>query len=284
MKNILLIATLLAATAFSGLAGAGEISGASQHRLLMLSGIHDMVAHFPGLLRLRMEQARQRDRIFHSHPGMSDEDYQELENTMVDAFKPADIIRAIGKQVSASVSEQDAEEMLAWYDSDLGKKISKAEDESSTPEAYRDMARSAKSLLADKERVAFAIKLDKLLHMTDMSMQFQVNAAVAMLVAFSTRMNEHRPANQKAFRKRISAGLEKERYKIRRGVILSTVYTYRKIDMDSLEKYGAFLKTPAALHFNEALMAGMDAGMTQAIDRMARSVETLFKQKHLQQA
>jgi Uncharacterized protein conserved in bacteria (DUF2059) len=283
MKRILLIATLLTAAAFSGLAGAGEISSASQDKLLMVSGIHDMVAQFPGLLRLRMEQARQRDKIFHTHPGMSDEDYQEMENTMVDAFKPADIMRAIGKQVSASVSEQDAEKMLAWYDSDLGKKISKAEDESSTPEAYRDMARSAKSLLADKQRVAFAIKLDNLLHMTDMSMHFQVNAAVAMLVAFSTRKNEHRPANQKAFRKRISAGLEKERYKIRRGVILSTVYTYRKIDKDSLEKYGAFLKTPAALRFNEALMAGMDTGLTQAIDRMARSLETLFKQKQLQQ-
>jgi hypothetical protein len=278
MKKILLMATFLMLTVCSGMAGASEVSSASLHRLLTLSGINDLVAEFPGMLRERMEQTRQRDRFIPSHPSMSDDEYRELEKTMVDAFKPSDILRVIGKQVAHSISEQDAEKMLAWYDSVLGRKISKAEQESSTPEASRGM-HSAVHLLHDKPRVLFAMKLDKLLHMTDMSMQFQINAEVAAFVAFSTKMNKRRPANLKALRNRIAAGMQKQRYKARREVILSTVYTYRKIDMDSLEKYRAFLQSPPALRFNKALMTGMDAGMTEATNRMAGSVESLFRQK-----
>ena len=286
MKKLLsigiLLTTLLAATAFSGTAGAAGISDASMAKLLQLSGIHDMVAQFPNLLRMRMAQARQRDRFAHSQPSMSDAEYRELENTMLDAFKPAGILQAIGQAVRQSVSEADARQMLAWYGSDLGRKIDRAEQDSSTPAAMRDMAATAHRLLADKPRVLYAVKLDKLLHMTDMSMRFQVNAAVAMFVAFSTKKNAHRPANLKAFRKRIAAGLERQRPRIRRSVIVSTVYTYRNIDMKALEQYRAFLNSPPALRLNRALMRGMDAGMDQAIDRMSRAVESLFKQRHLQ--
>jgi hypothetical protein len=287
MKKLLSIATLLAtlltATAFSGTAGAAGISHASLDKLLQLSGINDLVAEFPVLLRLRIAQARQRDRFAHSQPSMSDDEYRQLEHTMLAAFKPAGILKAIGKQVSQSVSEQDAGKMLAWYGSALGRKIGKAEEASVTPEAMQDMAASAHRLLADKPRVIYALELDKLLHMTDMSMRFQANAAVAMFVAFSTKKNTHRPANPTAFRKRIAASLQRQRPLIRRAVIISTVYTYRNIDMKDLEAYRTFLGLPSALRLNRALMAGMDAGMDQAIDRMSRAVESLFKQRHLQQ-
>ena len=288
MKKLLqiatLLATLLAATALAVPARAAEISDASLHRLLALSGIQDLVSQFPSMLRLRMEQARQRDRFVHGTASMSGDDYRELEDTMAEAFKPAGILKAIGDAVRKSVSEQDARTMLAWYDSALGKKISKAEDDSSNPSAYREMTRSVHALLANQKRVIFAMKLDNLLHMTDMSTRFQANAAVAVFVAFSTEKNAHRPANLKAFKHRIAAGLEKKRYRIRSGVILSTVYTYRKIDMASLGKYRAFLESPAALRFNHALMTGMDVGMNADIDHMARSVESLVKRQRLQKA
>jgi hypothetical protein len=281
MKKILFAITLTA-TVFSGLAGADEVSKASVDKLLVLSGIHGVVSQFPGMLRVSLEQARQRDRLIHGLPSMSDDDYQALEKAVLDAFSPVDILQAIGDEVRQSLSERDAQKMLAWYGSELGKKIGKAEAGDS--DASRDKGVSVKSLMADKERVAFAMKLDKLLHMTDMSMQFRANARLAMLVAFSTKKNEHRPANMKALKNRISAALQKKRYRIRQAVITSTVYTYRRIDMKDLAQYRAFLETPASLRFNQALMAGMDTGMGQAIDHMARSLESLMKKRHLQKA
>ncbi len=288
MKKNLLIATLwatlLVSTAFSAPAGASEISDASLNGLLEASGIRTVVSQFPDQLRMRMQAARQQDRLIHGLPSMSDDDYRALVDTMVDAFRPAFILKAIGNEVRQSVSEQDAGTMLAWYDSPLGKKISRAEDDSETPQATRDMAKSAQKLMADKQRVAFALKLDQLLHMTDMSIQVQANTRVAMLVAFSTKKNEHQPANLKALRNRITAGLQKKRYKIRQSVVLSVLYAYRQIDMKALEQYRAFLGTPAALSFNQALMAGMDAGMSRAIDHLARSLENLMRHRHLQKA
>ncbi|HXH64551.1 MAG TPA: hypothetical protein VNH42_03460 [Mariprofundaceae bacterium] len=284
MKKILLIATLLVSTAFSGPAGAAEVSKASLDRLLELSGIHEQVSQFPRLLRAGMEQARRRDMAIHGHSAMSEAEYEKLENTMVAAFAPADILRAIGKKVQHAISEQDAARMLVWYGSDLGRRIDKAEEDGSTPEAYRDMGKSAPSLLADEQRVQFARRLDRELHLTDMTMQLQVNAAVAMFMAFSTKKNQHEVANQKAFRNRISASMQRSRPKLEQAITISTLYTYRNIDMDSLEQYLGFLATPPVSRFNKALMAGMEAGMDQAIDRMARSLENLMKQRQLQKA
>lgn len=273
MKKNVLIVALLVATVLSAPAGASEISSASLNRLLVLSGIQDLVSQFPGMLRMKMEQARRMDRFDHGQSTMSDDDYRALEETMVTAFKPAVILKAIGNAVKKSVSEQDAENMLAWCDTRLGKRLFKAEQDSNAPEAVQHMAASEKSLLAYKPRVIFAMKLDKLLHMTDMTTQFQVNARMAMVVAFSTRKHGHPPADLKALKQKIAKGMHKMRYRVRQSVIISTVYTYRDIDMKDLERYRAFLKSPAALRFNRALMSGMDSGMGQAINEMIRSVE-----------
>lgn len=283
MKKILMIAVLLAATAFSGLVEAGELSNASLDKLLILSGTNKQVSQFPRLLRMGMDQARQREKSIHENPAMSDGEYEVLVNTMTDAFKPMNILQAIGGEVKHSVSEQDAKKILAWYDSRLGKKVKNAEEVATTPASYREMVASAKTLLADKKRVQFAKKLDALLHITDTTMHIQVNAALAMFVAFSSEINPHQPVDTKAFRKRLSAHLRKGRPKIERLVILSTVYTYRKIDMNSLEKYLAFLNSPEARRFNKSLIAGMETGMNQSMERMARAVMSLFKKNNLQQ-
>lgn len=282
MKRIMLIAALLMATAFSGPVVASEISQASLDKLLMLSGMNKQVSQFPGLLRMGMEQARQRAKAGKNGSAMPDAEYADLENAMVDAFKPAEILQAIGDAVKRTTSEEDARKMLAWFDSALGRRINKAEEDGATPQAYREMAASARALLADQKRVQFAERLDNLLQLTDMTMQLQVNSAVATFVAFSTAMRPDQPVHKEEFRARISAALQRARPNIQQRVILSSVYTYRNIDPQSLEKYLAFLKTPRALQFNKSLMAGMEAGIDQSIDKMARSMVLLVKRKYPQ--
>lgn len=283
MKCNFIIAVLLAATICSGLSEAGELSKSSLDTLLTDSGTIKQVSEFPRLLSLSMDQARRRDEAIHNNPTMSDAEYVKLVTTMTEAFKPENILRTIGTELKQNVSEKDAKNILAWYNSDLGKRIKDAGEIMPATRAYQNMNSTASDLLADKKRVQFAKKVDALLHITDTTMQFHVNIALAMFVAFSSEINPNQPVDTKEFRKRLTAHMQKGRPGIERLVILSTVYAYRNIDMNSLEKYLAFLQSPGTLRFNKSMINGRKMGMNQAMEKMARAVVSLFKENKLQQ-
>ena len=215
MKKIAVVAALLLVAVFPGMSAASEITDTSLHKLLELSGTSKTVSQIPGLLQIGLERARQRDQARHKKPAMSDAEYEELGRIMTGAFKPAEILQAIARAVKRATSEEDAQKMLSWYESDLGKRISKAEEDASTPEAYQKMAVSARSLMADKERVQFAKKLDRVLHETDSMLQLQEDVAVAMVVGISTALKPDQPVNQKEFRAKISEALQKARPNLR---------------------------------------------------------------------
>ena len=50
---------------------------------------------------------------------------------------PTEILAEIRGELKKSISESQANEMLVWYESDLGKKITLAEEKSTSAEAYK---------------------------------------------------------------------------------------------------------------------------------------------------
>ena len=53
-----------------------------------------------------------------------------------------------------SCQKKDAEQLLKWYESDLGKKITSAEASSSSSDAYDKILASEAQLLANTDRLA----------------------------------------------------------------------------------------------------------------------------------
>lgn len=286
MKRMIMVAAFLMAAISAGVCSASEISDASLHKLLVLSGVDKQVRQFPPLLRMGMEQARQQlakqAAAAHKKPPLTDAYINDLENAATRAFEPDGILQAVTKQIRRSISEEDARKMLVWFNSGTGKRINKAEEDASTPAAYRQMASMAKTLLADKPRVQFARELDELLHLTDTTMRLQENTSAAMYVAFSTANHPDQPVHVEAFRQKLEAALKPMRPKLVQVTILSSVYTYRNIDMASLNKYLAFLKTKRSLRFNDSLTAGMEAGVGQSLGKLATAIVGMAKKKHPQ--
>ncbi len=278
MKKISLIASIALMVCAASLSWAEEISQGSLDKLITLSGVTKEVSHFPELLQLGLNQARQQAKQQNSP--MSDGDFAEIKSAMAKGFQAADIVRAISGEVKGSVSEADAKAILAWLESDLGRKITKAEDDASDPAVYQKMAKSVDKLMADKERMQFAERLVKVLNSTEKMLEVQENLGVAMVVAMSTASNPAQPVKAADIKAKIAPMLEQQRPTLEQSLLLSYVYTYRDIDMASLDKYVAFLEQPSSKRFHDSVMKGMSAGLEQAGTKVGTTLAASLAKKH----
>ncbi|NIO07562.1 MAG: hypothetical protein GTO40_05960 [Deltaproteobacteria bacterium] len=266
MKYLIRSASFLFLLVVFGHAWSEEIKPESFEKLMALSGLQKQVAEFPGMVRAGFEQARERG------TPMGKGDYEEVITSIDAAFRPSRILKSIGSQARRSLSESEARDLLIWYESDLGKRITRAEEMASTPAAYQEMIRDARSLLADHERVQIAQELDRLLNATNMAMRLQKDAGIAVFIAVSRIVNPGQPVQLDAFRAQMLAQEEELRRNVELLVIVSFVYSYRDIKIENLEKYVAFNKRPNTKRFNESVIRGMQYALSQSIDRMADSL------------
>ncbi|MBI5206077.1 MAG: DUF2059 domain-containing protein [Nitrospirae bacterium] len=272
MKKVAQGVSLLVIFATS-MAWAGEINSDSLNRLMTLSGLHKQVAEFPGMVRAGVEQAKQQG------SPIPDAEFDKITRSIESAFQPSEILSTIGIELKNSISESEAKGLLAWYESDLGRKITKAEEDASTPAAYQKMIKEAQSLLVDKKRVEIAKKLDGLLNSTDMVMQIQENAGIAVFTAISKAMNPDQPVHIEAFKSQMLAQKQQMRANIEQLVIVTYVYSYKDIDIDSLKKYVEFNERPNTRRFNNSVIKGMKHALNKAIDKMATSLAVTFKKQ-----
>lgn len=272
MKKVIQGASLLIVIFIPGIVGAGEIAEDSFDKLMALSGLNKQMAEFPGVVRAGLEQAKR--------PGapIADAEFGEVQRSIEDAFQPSGILSVIDMEIKNNISESEVKDLLTWYESDLGRKITKAEENASTPAAYQEMIEEAQSLLTDEKRVKLAGKIESLVNVTDMTMRLQENAGVAVFTAISTVMDPDRSVNNiEAFKAQMSAQEQQMRANIEEFVILSFVYSYKDIDMASIEKYVKFLERPNTRKFNDSVIKGMNYALNQSIGKMAESLAVVVK-------
>lgn len=255
----------------SSTAGAGNITEDSFDKVMALSGLNKQVAEFPGMVLAGMEQAKQRE------SSISDAILKDMQEPIKVAFRPSKILKTIGKEIRRNVTESEAKDLLVWYESDAGRKITKAEENASSAAAYQEMLGEAQSLLANKKRVDFAKQIDRLVNATNLSMELQENTGIAVFSAVSTAMNPNQPVNIDAFKSQMSAQKQQMRGNIEPLVTLSLVYSYKNIDEATLEKYIKFLERPNTKKFNDKIIKSMKLALNQSVDAMAKSLALVFK-------
>lgn len=266
---------LVAALFLSSLSYAG-VSDETINRLLDLSGLTVQINQFPSLIKAGMDQAKQQG------TPLPDDEFSLLVNSANDSIIPSEIIDQIKVALKKTMNEKEANKLLAWYESDLGKHITHAEEGASTYEGYQQMMQSAQTLLENTGRVEFANRIDVLMGATDMSMEIQEHTNIAVYSAIMTAIQPDAPLNIEPFKAQMDATSEQTRASVKQMVTLSYVYSYRDIATDSLKKYEAFLNEPATIKFNKTIIESMNRGLESSISKWADALAQLFKNKNKQ--
>ncbi len=253
-----------------------DVSDESINKLLDLSGLTMQVDQFPDLIKAGMEQAKQQG------TPIPDAEYRSMVNSADVSILPSEIIEEIRVSLKNSINEKEAQKLLTWYESDLGKEITHAEESASTPEAYQQMMQSAQSLLNNSERVEFANRLDMLIGATDMTLGIQEHTGIAVYSAIMTVMQPGTPINIEPFKAQMDAVSVQTRAAIKQIVTISFVYSYKNIETYKLKKYETFLNDTITMKFNKTIMASMNKGLESSVSNWAGSLAKIFKNKKQQ--
>jgi len=268
MQSVVLIVMILC----PAIAWSGDITKGSLDKLLALSGINKQVSDLPNLVKAGAEASRRQD-----PSDMPGDVYNDLKKAIEKAFRPAETLQAVSMEIKKNLSEAEARSLLNWYESDIGRKITKAEENASTPAAQEEMMRNVSVLISDNERVALAEKMESLYHVTDKLMKINEDSAIAVFKAFSAIQEPNQREDMNTFKTKLSEQMQENKSHVREMVILSNVYSYKDIDIASIEKYVKFIESAAARKFNDAAMKGMEKSLKQSSEKMAKAFAADFK-------
>ena len=248
------------------------ISDISIATLLEISGISKQVKQFPALFKGSMQQSAQQGMV------LSLAEYTAITQSIDNSILPSIILKGISAKLKSELKQNDAEVLIAWYQSTLGKKIANAEENSQTESAYQAMVEQKTILLSNTERVAFAERLDILVGATKMTNKIQQNVQMAVNSNIELALSPDRGLDTVALK--IALGLEtKINLAIEQMVIISFVYSYQSLSIEELTQYETFLNQNFTKKFNKVILSGINSGLENAIlswlDSSAVSLSTI---------
>ncbi|MDX1755040.1 MAG: DUF2059 domain-containing protein [Marinobacter sp.] len=237
---------------------------------MSLSGLTEQVAQIPDSLKAGLMQAQQQG------SPIPDATFQAMMRSADRAIVAEDIHAEIRTSLASKLSTADVQKLLRWYESDLGREITEAERQASDPAAYGDMMRQAKSLYGDTRRVKFAEQLDKLIGATDMVMELQKNAGLAVFSAIMLGTQPEANIDLSAYEDQIASEIESTRPAVEQGIVLSFLYSYRNLEMEQLDEYSEFLREPETRRFNNTVIESMGRALEDGIADLARDMARLM--------
>ncbi len=258
---------------FGSASRAEQVSDTSLDKLLDVSGLMAQMSEISGMILTGIEQSnRQGSEVPDAIMG-------HLYRAVDDAFAAEKILAAVRQELQKTMTESQVQSLLTWYDSEIGKRIVQAEVDASSPAAYLEMNRIGQSLFEDQQRVIIAQSIAQLAKSTDMVMDLQTNTAVAVYAAVAMAINPGEQVDLEAFRQQMSSREELMRDNVEQFVVLSLLYSYRDIDLASMNEYLQFLGSERSSAFIDSVNTGLSSGMNQAIANMAKLLyEGLSKQ------
>jgi len=266
LKKLILSLTILFVVLTCNIVWASALTNNTFDNIMSLSGLNKQIAEFPGLVQAGIEQA------YHQNPSISSGELADLKGVVAKAFMSEKFLNTISDEIRKTISEEEGKQLLSWYESSTGRQITVAEENASTPEAYQAMIREAQFLFSDKNRIDLAQKVDTLVGISDMTLQIQMDTAVAVFMSASSALNKNQKINIDNFKNQLEAQKEQMRENIEKLTLLSFLYSYKNIEIDTLEEYINFISKPATMKFNESVVKGMKSAFNQATNEIAKSL------------
>ena len=193
----------------------------------------------------------------------------EMSNLITISFDGDTMLNIVKKEVSKSVSTDEAKEMLKWYGTDLGIEITKLEENDVDQEERKLMYEQKDELLDNHLRASLCEELDKASHITESSLELQISLMKAML-----KMSGQDIKNPKV-QKYIEDNKKQLEENIKKRTTLSLLYTYKDLDDEEIEKYIDFLNEGTTQGFIKAVNKGITTAIMDGTEKFMAGVRAL---------
>lgn len=249
---------LLCLMCLSGLAQASPLAKST----LEASPVDDIVAQYPGMMSEGVRQGlRQSGQV---SPMM----INTITSVVQSAFRSADIKARLVDDLATSLSEQQLSKVGDWYQTPLGKKVSRAEIEASSVQVWQSIEQGASALqekFRGTERARLFTRYDRAARATESA----VDTTVAVQLGLATAMSAFQGSNGPGFEKMkqmIEGQREPMRAMVAQQVYDIYLYTYQDLTIEELEQYIRFLETDAGARFTRVVTAGIQDAIIRPVE------------------
>lgn len=235
--------------------------------LINLSGIAKQIMELPEFVKVGVEQG----------DPLPESDLALILKSADKSISPSIVLNEITKSVHLVLNDEEVEQLLEWYESGLGRKITQAEEKAFTLEASQEVVKEAEQLMEDKKRLEAAKRIDALVGSTDSVVDIQQFARIAVGFAVMTAKKTDEKPDLEKLKAQLVEREPDMTENVQQMVALTLAYAYQSIKEDDLAKYEAFLKTPAMQKFKDAVMKGMNSGLDKVTADWKSTIATDLK-------
>lgn len=221
--------------------------------LVLKSGLQKQIDQLPEVVKASFDDRAGQD------ARITPEEAGRIRLIITEAFNPAVLLESIKAHINSNMSADDIDAVLKWLDSDIGQKITKAEEDASSAEAYSQLMEFAMRLEAnppEQARAELIGRLDQAARMTEFSTGMKIDMILAMAEAMAST------AAKGDFNKAdMVAQVESSRGQIQQAsaqeVLVSALFTYRPISDDEIQKYIDFYNSDAGKKYADVVTRGL---------------------------
>ena len=232
------------------------------------SPIDDIVAQYPAMMSEGVRQGL-------SQSGQVDPMVVTTVSAVVgNAFRAADMEAALVADLSSAMSDDQLKTVGRWYETPLANKVSRAEIQASSPQAWQKIQQGASDLQArfkGSERAALFTRFDRAARATESAVDTTVAVQLGLATAISAFQGDSGPGFDK-LKQMIESQREQMRAVVAQQVYDAYLYTYQDLSTDELRDYIGFLETDAGATFTRVATASIQDSITRPVEAVGRQL------------
>lgn len=197
---------------------------------------------------------------------MPEADLQTIRDGLGAAFAGDRLVAEARTQLAKLMLPDDAKFTLAWLDSDLGKRITKLEDEAGRSEGFEERSAAAGELFKKlpQRRIERYQELAKVLNVGEAAAGIVINTTLATTRGAASLRSDAPEANVAEIRTELERNRGKLVQELGDQYLVLFAGAYQTLEDKEIDAYIAFSKSPGGKAYNEALVKVLDEVMTKA--------------------
>jgi hypothetical protein len=226
--------------------------------LMERSGLNKQLRYYPEILLTNMAQ------VHRQKPQFSNRDYRALSLMVAKAFNADRMIDTVRNHIHTRLTVSDVQAVLAWLNTPLGQRITRLEEEASSPEALSERRRAAGAAEEPPDRVERIRRLDRAVRATDAAAGSAQNLQVAMLMAMTAAMNpDLRPtfdavvAEARRRSEQVRPVLEKRAFEQLQSI-------YRPLTNEEIDQYILFAESESGKRYHAVVLPAVQEATLNA--------------------
>jgi hypothetical protein len=268
MTRFLLCVAVVAAALQGGCAATRTLitGGDKVEELMRKSGAWKQMAEHGPMVQLGIAQENAQARAQRNPRALSDAELARLNSAVAAAYNADRLRKEFRARLPAELAAADREKALAWFSSDLGRRIAALEEKSGEREGLEERQRATARLMAGLPLPRIG-RFKRLTTATRCSFVF-AEAQIQTSSAIASAIARLRPARDQPSPESLKRELEAQKDRIvatfAQLCTAEAAYTYRALSDAEVDRYIEFTESPEGRRYNAAMFAVLNMVLAKA--------------------